>query len=558
MDRKIFCLFICSMFWLLSACQGAPGLLQSSRASEPVPVTVAQRVLTQPATCADHFITHTLRFATGVRVREINTYESNGAGLAINDLDGDGDLDLVFASIDNESAILWNEGQLQFTVETLPDRFTRSVATVDVDEDGALDLVFTHRNLQTLSFWRNQGAMASGTRFVQTPLPGVESYAYAMAWADLTGDGRLDLVTGSYNIDLQQQGIPDPEADPHAGIVFYEHQGDRFVAQPLAPQSQALAIALVDLSGDRQPDIWVANDFDLQDRIWFRQQGAWQPTKPFAQTSYSTMSIEWGDVTNAGQWAFYTTDMNPYDTSTKTLATWLPVIAKLEINHKHEWGDPQVMANTLQIAQPSSRWRDQGNVSGVDATGWSWSSKFGDLDRDGYLDLYVVNGMIAQNLFKHLPYGELVEENQVFRNRGDGTFGLMPAWQLGSTASGRGMSMADLDNDGDLDIVVNNLRQSAQLFENQLCGGASLQIELRWPASANPYGIGAKVQLQTSMGVLQRDVRVVSGYLSGDPVRVHFGFPTDTTVEMVTILWPDGVRSQITAPASGHLWEVTR
>lgn len=559
MSRFCFSCLLCCILWLLSACGAQPTTQQPALVTaDRLPVVVTQRALDQPTACVGHFITHTLPFATGIRIREINTYESNGAGLAVNDLDDDGDLDLVFASIDNASAILWNEGQLQFTVETLADRFTRSVATVDVDGDGALDLVFTHRGLQSLSYWRNQGAVSSGSRFVQRPLPGVESYAYAMAWADLTGDGQLDLVTGSYNIELQQQGLAEPEADARAGIVFYEQQAAGFVARPLAPKSQALAIALVDLNGDQQRDIWVANDFDLQDRIWVRRQEAWQPAKPFDQTSYSTMSIDWGDISNNGQWAFYTTDMNPYDTSPKTLASWLPVMTDLEINYKHEFGDPQIMANTLQIPVAADSWRNQGNVRGVDATGWSWASKFGDLDSDGYPDLYVVNGMVAQNLFPHLPYGELVEENQAFRNQGDGAFALAPDWQLGSTASGRGMIMADMDNDGDLDIVVNNLRQSAQLFENQLCGGTNLQVALHWPAAPNRYAIGAQLRLHTSLGVLQRDVRVSSGYLSGDPVRVHFGFPTDTTVEMLEILWPDGAYAQVRAPAPGQFLEVTR
>lgn len=557
MKHKSLFSFLFSLLLLLAACQPTRPVSSPLSTADAVPVTTVQRPFAPAAPCTDQFIAHTLPFATGIRIREINTYESNGAGLAVNDLDDDGDLDLVFASIDSESAILWNEGGLKFTPETLADQFTRSVAIVDVDGDGALDIVFTHRGLQSLSYWRNQGATAK-TRFVQAPLPGVDSYAYSMAWADVTGDGLLDLVTGSYNVELQQHGITDPEKDAHAGVTLYERQGDNFVMRPLSPKAQALAIALVDLNGDQQRDIWVANDFDLQDRIWFRHQSAWEPAKPFEQTSYSTMSIDWGDITNAGDWAFYTTDMNPYDTSTKILATWLPVIAKLEINHKHEWGDPQVMANTLQIASSGNTWSDQGNIRGVDATGWSWSSKFGDLDSDGYLDLYTVNGMIAQNLFKHLPYGELVEENQAFRNRGDGTFQLMPAWQLGSTASGRGMTMADLDNDGDLDIVINNLRQSAQLFENDLCGGDGLQVALHWPTTANPAGIGAELRLHTSKGVFLRDVRVASGYLSGDPVRVHFGFPQNTTVEALEIIWPDGARSQVATPPAGHLLEVTR
>lgn len=159
MSRKFTFLVILSLFCLLAACHAVQVPSQPPiDAALSVPVTVTQRILSRPTACVDHFITHTLPFATGTRLHEINTYESNGAGLAVNDLDADGDLDLVFASIDRESAILWNEGHLNFRVEMLADRFTRGVAIVDVD-----------------------------------------------------GDGMLDLVTGSYNTDLRQQGIADPE-----------------------------------------------------------------------------------------------------------------------------------------------------------------------------------------------------------------------------------------------------------------------------------------------------------------------------------------------------------
>jgi enediyne biosynthesis protein E4 len=205
-----------------------------------------------------------------------------------------------------------------------------------------------------------------------------------------------------------------------------------------------------------------------------------------------------------------------------------------------------------------NRWRNEAANWGVDATGWSWSAKLGDLDNDGLLDLYIVNGMIAQNLFNHLPNGELVEENQAFRNQGLGTFLPAPEWNLGSTLSGRGMSMADLDNDGDLDIVVNNLRGPAQVFENRLCGGEGLEIELFWPASSNTRAIGAEIELHTSLGILRRDVRAASGYLSGDPARVHFGFPTGTQLDKLIIRYPDGAQAEIDSLEPQALYKVTR
>lgn len=536
--------------WLilvLSSCRTAAPLPPEVGATVNAAVETVTTPLTPPTACQGHFVTHTLPFATGTRLREIKTYESNGAGVAVNDLDQDGDLDLVFASIDRESAILWNEGELRFRAEPIGAPLTRGVATVDVDGDGWLDLVFTHRGLETLSYWRNQGH-GGEPRFVRGALTGVTTYAYAMAWADLNDDGTLDLVTGSYNTDLIQQGLDKPAQDPHAGIFVYTQSPEtplHFLELPLTPEAEALAVALIDLDQDGRRDIWVGNDFDLPDRVWVQPAGTWQLASPFAETSFSTMSIDWGDLRNDGALALYTTDMNPYDTSPTVLARWLPMLKATDGRHRRFAGDPQEMVNTLQVASAPGRWQNISNQQQVDATGWSWAGKLGDLDSDGYLDIYVVNGMIATNLFPYLPDGELVEENQAFRNQGDGSFLPAPAWQLGATTSGRGMMMADLDNDGDLDIVVNNLRQSAQLFENQLCGGQGLQVELQWPGSPNRYAVGAQLLLKTNQGVLQRDVRATSGYLSGDPVRVHFGIGEDVKPEGLLIRWPDGASSVV-------------
>jgi hypothetical protein len=216
------------------------------------------------------------------------------------------------------------------------------------------------------------------------------------------------------------------------------------------------------------------------------------------------------------------------------------------------------MANNLQISTGKGSWRNEAAWRGVDATGWSWGGKFGDLDTDGFLDLYVVNGMIAQNLFQYLPDGELVEENRAFRNRGDGSFLPAPEWGLASKASGRGMLMADLDGDGDLDIVVNNLRSQAQLFENRMCAGAALEVDVAWRASANTHAIGAQLELHTSAGVLRRDIRSASGYLTGDAARVHFGFPRGTALQKLIVRFPDGAAAEVGSLAEQTLLQVVR
>jgi hypothetical protein len=516
----------------------------------------AAPALDTPSTCSGAFVTHRLDFATGARLREIGTYISNGSGVAANDLDNDGDLDLAFASVDGQAAILWNEGELKFTREPLDASFGRGVTILDVDGDGWRDIVFTHRGLEAPSFWLNVGDSTTRPHFERTILPGIDHYAYAMAWGDVNGDGMLELVTGSYAAELTQHGIASPEQEPKAGVVLHFQRDDGWEAQLLDNHAETLSIAIVDITGDGAAEIWAANDFALDDKVWQHTGDRWEMTHPFVQTSYSTMNTEWGSLANDGRLALFTTDMNPYDISPRNLAAWVPVLNQLVPNNRAD--EVQVMANMLLIGDGRGGWQNQATARGVDASGWSWAARFGDLDQDGYLDLYIVNGMIAADLFGHLPNSELVEENQAYRNRGDGSFDQAPQWQLGATASGRGMVMADMDNDGDLDIVVNNLRGFAQLHENQLCTGASLQVDLAWPGSQNQHGIGAQLALYTDAGVLRRDVRASGGYLSGDPARAHFGFPAGATLHSLEVIWPDGARSVTERMQANTLLTITR
>jgi hypothetical protein len=238
------------------------------------------------------------------------------------------------------------------------------------------------------------------------------------------------------------------------------------------------------------------------------------------------------------------------------MSQWQPVMDMM--THEMVEGDPQYMANVLQTRQADGLYLNIAPESGVEASGWSWSSKFGDLDQDGFLDLYIVNGMQALDNFSHLPNDELVEENQVYRYDGQGNYTPMPFWGLNSLYGGRSMSMADLDGDGDLDIVVNNLQDPSQVFENQLCHGASLLVDLRWPASPNTHAIGAKLTLQTDAGNYMREVKVTSGYLSGDPSRIHFGFPPEAQLQALKITWPDNQATTIDNLQANTLVKVER
>jgi hypothetical protein len=291
------------------------------------------------------------------------------------------------------------------------------------------------------------------------------------------------------------------------------------------------------------------------DRAWLYSPAGWQETAPFATTTQNTMSYDVGDLDNDGSPELFATDMKPYRTDATTLAAWQPVMDKvMELPN----GDPQVIQNVLQMRTVGGAYVDRAVELGLDATGWSWSSKFGDLDNDGFLDIYVVNGMAALDLFSHLPNNELVEEHQALRNLGGLRFEGAPEWGLNGKEGGRGMSMADLDLDGDLEIVVNNLMAPATLYENRLCGGRGLEVDLYTSHVQNNRAVGAELFLHTSSGVYYRDVRAASGYLSGDPVRVHFGLPANAHLEALEVRWPDGAVSVVDDLSPGVLLRITR
>ncbi|MCA0452575.1 MAG: FG-GAP-like repeat-containing protein [Chloroflexi bacterium] len=500
--------------------------------------------------CSGTFIRHTLDHITTVPSgNRVRMFEANGGGVAINDLDNDGDMDIVLANHAGKNTILWNEGGLAFRTEHLPHGESRAVTVVDVDGDGWLDLFFTRTEIAP-TYMHNDGKGG----FLREFVAGLAKPLYAINWADMDGDGDLDLAGATYDASLLTDFGQDFLMSGNGGVYYYENDGGRFQVNALATSAQALALALVDVNGDGHLDIWVGNDFAVPDQVWYWTETGFEPETLLQTMSHSTMSLDFGDINNDGSVEVFSTDMKPYEDDAQGQVV-MPDITRSINEGRNLNTDPQVTENVLQTI---GSFTNTARTAGVDATGWSWSGKFGDLDQDGYLDLYVVNGFAEMGTFPDLPNHELVEANQAFKNTGDGQFELMPSWGLGSDSGGRGMSMADMDGDGDLDIVVNNLRAPAELFENQLCEGSRSAVDLRWVDSLNTRAIGANLTLTTDAGIYRRTVKASSGYLSGDPSQIHFGYPTGTVLQQLTIEWPDGTVSEMVDPATNALIEVTR
>jgi hypothetical protein len=492
-------------------------------------VTVTSQEL-QVSECSSAFIRHELDFATRVHdPKHIGAYDSNGASVAVGDLDNDQDLDIVLANLKEKNAILWNEGSLQFRKEELTYGNSRAVAIVDIDANGWNDIIFT-RSIAAPGFYFND----QGT-FTDTYRRDVNRHAYAMTWGDVDGDNDLDLITASYDTLLEKELRDTFMMSSGAGVVVYTQTPEGFLEQRLIDESQALALILFDVNQDQKLDILVGNDFAIPDFIYTYADGEWLEASPFEVTSRNTMSFDVGDMDNDSHSELFATDMKPDFTDLNVLAQWMPLMQK---TYEQQKAFPnQRVENALQRLTENG-FENQSYQLRLDSTGWSWSGKFADLDNDGRLDIYVVNGMIDERILSHLPNYELVEENQVFHNLGDDTFERVD-WGLNSTAGGRGMAMADFDNDGDVDIVVNNLESPSTLLENQMCGGDALEVDLHWE-SLNRRAIGATLKLHTSEGTFLRDVRVSSGYLSGDTARIHFGIPKTAEVQKLEIAWPDG------------------
>lgn len=501
----------------------------------------------EPTSCGTGFVAHDLEHTTSGPGDTSSTFDGTGAGVGVGDLDLDGDLDIVLANLSGTSSILENNGDLNFTRHELEAGRFRGVAIINATNDTWPDIVMT-TGLGTPVIYPNPGT-GQLEQWERTVLDDVSAIAYSMAWTDLGGDGDLDLVTGSYNAELTFRRN-SPVLGDNTGVILHEMENGRFETTRLSDTAQALALVTADIDGDGAQDIYVGNDLATPDFIWLSKDGGWEERMPFTTSSFSTMSIDAADIDNDGRNEFFTTDMAPpapddrYREVDEDMAA-MPVVDDIQtpVNVLNDPAANDLAFSNMASGQP------------IETTGWSWSGLFGDLDNDGFQDLYVANGMRSDVLFGFLPDARLVEENQAFQNI-DGTLVEAPDWALNATEGGRGMTMADLDSDGDLDIIINNLDTPSRVFENQLCGN-SLQVDLTWTGTENIDALGATVAVELGDQTLTREITSSRGYLSSAPPVAHFGLGDAQRVDL-TVTWPDGEITRATNVATNRVVTLTR
>ncbi|HEX2855620.1 MAG TPA: VCBS repeat-containing protein [Opitutaceae bacterium] len=516
----------------------------------------------------------------GARFREL-TLGAVETGLAVADFNGDGLLDIFAVSKNGPCALYRQTADFQFqdvaraagvAVADGPSSNTGATA-IDINQDGAMDLYICRYDAPNLLFLNNgDGTFTERAKEHGLDLKDASVHA---TFADYDRDGALDcyIVTNILDFSKSPQGRRDV-------LLRNDGQGrftDVTVKAGIWGLTQGHTAIWFDANHDGWPDLYVANDFETPDRLYLNKgDGTFTDVvdERLPHVTYFSMGADAGDLNNDGLVDFIITDMR--DRNHFEYMTGMEEIGRglWEMERVSEL-IPQYMWNAVYLNTGTDRFAEVAHLTGLDATGWTWSARLGDLDNDGRLDAFVTSGMIRnfidadlvdkQNVAPTLVARANVWKNSgarreatlAYRNLGDLKFADVSAdWGLDEKTVSFGCALADLDGDGDLDLVYANYDAPPTLIRNHTATGHSLVIKLAGRAP-NRDGIGAELRLETASGVQVRQLFNERGIASSEPPVVHFGLGADTAIKKLTIRWPRGQVQTLENPAGDRLLTVT-
>jgi enediyne biosynthesis protein E4 len=506
---------------------------------------------------------------------------STGAVFA--DVDGDRDLDLLVNSVGGGSRLFLNDGKGKFTEATnsgLVRKFgSTSFALADIDGNGTLDVYvcnYAAIKIEDRPNARFDSVMVNG-RPVLTAIDGVPITSPELTNRYYVDSERIVRELGEADILYLNEGNGKFKPVPWTEGGFLDEDG-----KPLTkpPYDFGLSVMFRDMNGDLAPDIYVCNDLFPPDRIWVNDgHGKFRAMSNFAvrNTCRFAMGVDFADINRDGYDDFFVVDMLSREHVKRKMQTvgvsplYLPVGL---IDNR-----PQYKRNTLFLNRGDGTYAEMAQLAGLDATEWSWMPLFLDVDLDGFEDVLVSTGHTRDSLNadaveaimrgrrgrklsdqehrelkkKHFPLLNL--HNQAFRNRGDLTFeDKAHEWGFDYVGTSHGMCLADLDNDGDLDVVVNHLNDLAGIYRNESAAPRVL-VRLRGKAP-NTHGIGAKIKLLG--GPVPQSQEMICGgrYLSGDDTVRMFAAGKATGGMTMDVTWRSGAISRVNDVKPNRLYEI--
>ena len=493
---------------------------------------------------------------------------STGATFA--DIDNDRDLDLLVNGISAGTRLFLNDGKGAFTEKT-DSGLSRtnsgtSLALADIDADGDLDLYSAHYadSMYLFDPLLRFGLARKGNDWIVTTVNGQP--ATLPRWTNrfvAFGDGRVRELPESHAL-YRNDGAG--RFTPIQHTAFLDKDG-----KPIPPHRDwGLAVMFRDLNDDGAPDIYVCNDNASPDRIWINNgNGTFRAADHtmFRHFSRSAMGLDFADLNRDGHDDFIVVDMLAREHTrrlTQLVKDYPNPALKQNIDER-----PEYNRNSLFFGRPDGTYYEAALMSGVAASDWSWCPIFIDVDLDGYEDLLITNGFEfdvldqdasdSRKTKRHAPndphrffggFPQFHTRNAAFRNRGDGTFeGAAAQWGFNKLGISNGMALGDLDNDGDMDVVVNNLNAAASLYRNDAqAPRVAVRLESR--------GVGAKIKFSGAAVTQTQDIISGGRYLSGDQEMRVFAANGNSPFT-IEVNWRNGMQSIVTNVQPNRIYEIS-